>query len=245
MPLPAGQPRDRADPLQPADRGQAGPRQARAADRSRDHAAQAAQPRSLRRTSRHPLPGRRARPSLQPCRVARLHREGSSARARSTSSISSSRYAAGTRSTHPAGDTTSCTWPVGQTADVVRIAAHMHLLGVSMRVVLNPGTPRSQGAARRPELRLQLPALLQPEHARARDPAGPDPGQLHLQPEAPPGDPLHQGPAAAVHHLGRRVRRRDVPGDRARWSPSPSGPLRAARTRHATDAEPALRLRRH
>ncbi len=41
----------------------------------------------------------------------------------------------------PAGDTTSCTWSVGQTAEVVRVAAHMHLLGVSMRVVLNPGTP--------------------------------------------------------------------------------------------------------
>ena len=44
----------------------------------------------------------------------------------------------------PGGDTTSCTWGVGQTADVVRVAAHMHLLGVSMRVVLNPGTPESK-----------------------------------------------------------------------------------------------------
>jgi Copper type II ascorbate-dependent monooxygenase, C-terminal domain len=41
----------------------------------------------------------------------------------------------------PAGDTTSCTWPVGQYGTVVRVAAHMHLLGVSMRVTLNPGTP--------------------------------------------------------------------------------------------------------
>jgi hypothetical protein len=44
----------------------------------------------------------------------------------------------------PAGDTTSCTWPVGQAGDVVRLAAHMHLLGVSMRVTLNPGTPHAQ-----------------------------------------------------------------------------------------------------
>ncbi len=44
----------------------------------------------------------------------------------------------------PASDTTSCTWPVGQTAEVVRVAAHMHLLGVSMRVVLNPGTSGSK-----------------------------------------------------------------------------------------------------
>jgi hypothetical protein len=44
----------------------------------------------------------------------------------------------------PAGDTTSCTWSVGQTADIVRLAAHMHLLGVSMRVTLNPGTSDSK-----------------------------------------------------------------------------------------------------
>jgi hypothetical protein len=44
----------------------------------------------------------------------------------------------------PGGDTTSCTWTVGQTADVVRLAAHMHLLGVSMRVTLNPGTAHSK-----------------------------------------------------------------------------------------------------
>jgi hypothetical protein len=41
----------------------------------------------------------------------------------------------------PGGDTTSCTWPVGKYGSVVRVAAHMHLLGVSMRVTLNPGTP--------------------------------------------------------------------------------------------------------
>jgi Copper type II ascorbate-dependent monooxygenase, C-terminal domain len=44
----------------------------------------------------------------------------------------------------PAGNTTSCTWQVGQNAEIVRIAAHMHLLGVSMRVVLNPGTSASR-----------------------------------------------------------------------------------------------------
>jgi hypothetical protein len=44
----------------------------------------------------------------------------------------------------PAGDTTSCVWPVGQSGYIVRIAAHMHLLGVSMRVTLNPGTPQAK-----------------------------------------------------------------------------------------------------
>ncbi len=44
----------------------------------------------------------------------------------------------------PGGDTTTCTWPAGQTGYIVRMTAHMHLLGVSMRVVLNPGTAHSQ-----------------------------------------------------------------------------------------------------
>ena len=40
----------------------------------------------------------------------------------------------------PGGDTTSCTWPVGQYGDVVRVGAHMHLLGVGLKMVLDPGT---------------------------------------------------------------------------------------------------------
>jgi Copper type II ascorbate-dependent monooxygenase, C-terminal domain len=44
----------------------------------------------------------------------------------------------------PAGDTTSCVWPAGQTGYIVRMTAHMHLLGVSMKVTLNPGTPQAK-----------------------------------------------------------------------------------------------------
>jgi hypothetical protein len=40
----------------------------------------------------------------------------------------------------PGGDTTSCTWPVGKYGNIVRLSAHEHLLGVHMKVVLNPGT---------------------------------------------------------------------------------------------------------
>jgi hypothetical protein len=42
------------------------------------------------------------------------------------------------------GDTTTCTWPVEGDGNIVRIAAHMHLLGVHMKVVLNPGTPEAK-----------------------------------------------------------------------------------------------------
>jgi len=41
----------------------------------------------------------------------------------------------------PEGDTTSCDWPVANSGYIVRAGAHMHLLGVSFKMVLNPGTP--------------------------------------------------------------------------------------------------------
>jgi hypothetical protein len=44
----------------------------------------------------------------------------------------------------PAGPTTSCDWPVGTTGYIVRVGAHMHLLGVSFKMVLNPGTPSAR-----------------------------------------------------------------------------------------------------
>jgi hypothetical protein len=44
----------------------------------------------------------------------------------------------------PSGDTTSCTWPVGQSGNVVRLGVHMHLLGRAMQIVLDPGTPQAK-----------------------------------------------------------------------------------------------------
>ncbi|MGO9195577.1 MAG: monooxygenase [Acidimicrobiales bacterium] len=44
----------------------------------------------------------------------------------------------------PAGDTTSCTWPVGWSGEILRVTPHMHLLGAGMKVTLNPGTPQAQ-----------------------------------------------------------------------------------------------------
>jgi hypothetical protein len=44
----------------------------------------------------------------------------------------------------PGGDTTSCTWSIGKYASIVRVAAHEHLLGVHMKVILNPGTPQAK-----------------------------------------------------------------------------------------------------
>lgn len=44
----------------------------------------------------------------------------------------------------PVGDTASCTWPLGDSGYIVRLGVHMHLLGVSMKFVLDPGTPQAR-----------------------------------------------------------------------------------------------------
>jgi hypothetical protein len=44
----------------------------------------------------------------------------------------------------PAGNSTSCTSPLNTGGYLVRIAPHMHLLGVGFTMVLNPGTPEAR-----------------------------------------------------------------------------------------------------
>ncbi len=44
----------------------------------------------------------------------------------------------------PAGDSTSCSWPVYRSGYIVRVGAHMHLLGATFKMVLNPGTPEAK-----------------------------------------------------------------------------------------------------
>ena len=44
----------------------------------------------------------------------------------------------------PVGDTASCRLHIGSNGYIVRVYAHMHLLGVGFKMVLNPGTPEAQ-----------------------------------------------------------------------------------------------------
>jgi Copper type II ascorbate-dependent monooxygenase, C-terminal domain len=44
----------------------------------------------------------------------------------------------------PAGNSTSCNWPVRQDEVIQRITPHMHLLGKSMTITLDPGTPQAR-----------------------------------------------------------------------------------------------------
>jgi hypothetical protein len=43
----------------------------------------------------------------------------------------------------PGGDSTSCVWPA-PVGTIVRLTAHMHLLGHQMQIVLNPDTPQAK-----------------------------------------------------------------------------------------------------
>ncbi len=44
----------------------------------------------------------------------------------------------------PQGNSASCTLPIGENGYIVRVYAHMHLLGVAFKMVLNPGTPEAK-----------------------------------------------------------------------------------------------------
>src|SRR5579872_1073508 len=44
----------------------------------------------------------------------------------------------------PGGDTTSCTWSVHRSEQIVRLTAHMHYIGTGMKIVLDPGTPKAK-----------------------------------------------------------------------------------------------------
>ncbi len=44
----------------------------------------------------------------------------------------------------PAGDSTSCNWPIHRSGYIVRVGAHMHLLGATFTMVLNPGTAEAK-----------------------------------------------------------------------------------------------------
>jgi Copper type II ascorbate-dependent monooxygenase, C-terminal domain len=51
----------------------------------------------------------------------------------------------------PQGDSTSCVSTIGKSGYIVRVYAHMHLLGRSFQMVLNPGTPQAKTVLNVPE----------------------------------------------------------------------------------------------
>ncbi len=51
----------------------------------------------------------------------------------------------------PEGDSTSCVSTIGKSGYIVRVYAHMHLLGRSFQMTLNPGTPQAKTVLNVPE----------------------------------------------------------------------------------------------
>ena len=110
----------------------------------------------------------------------------------------------------PAGDSTSCTFPASASGYIVRAQAHMHLLGQSFKLVLNPGTPQAVTVLNVPDYNFHY------QKAYNLTPGTGDgwreaPSHVHLRSDLGPGtaDPA-QGPAP-LRHLGRRLIGRDVP----------------------------------
>ena len=111
----------------------------------------------------------------------------------------------------PAGDTTTCTWPMYSSGNIVELAPHMHLLGVGMKFVLNPGTPTQKTLLNVTDYDFHyqhgyvLPKPVPDLTGRQ------DRDHLHLQPAAPRGAADPAPGAAALRDLGRRLDGRDVP----------------------------------
>jgi hypothetical protein len=73
----------------------------------------------------------------------------------------------------PVGDTTSCTSSIGKTGYIDRVQAHMHLLGVSFSMVLNPGTPEAKTVLDVPDYNFHYQRsynLTTPVHVTAGEP---------------------------------------------------------------------------
>ena len=73
----------------------------------------------------------------------------------------------------PSGDSTSCTFPASATGYIVRSQAHMHLLGRSFKLVLNPGTSQAQTVLNVPSYNFHYQKaynLAKPVHVTAGEP---------------------------------------------------------------------------
>ena len=82
------------------------------------------------------------------------------------------------------------------TGYIVRVGAHMHLLGVSFKMVLNPGTPHAKTILNVPDYNFHYQKRLRPGDSRRGVARGQRAGHVHLQPGAGPGaaDPAQVPP---------------------------------------------------
>ena len=110
-----------------------------------------------------------------------------------------------------AGNTQHCDHPVREPGTIHLVAGHMHLLGRSIKVELNPGTPKARTILDVPQYDFDnqaLQPLAKPIAVGAGDTAA---GHLHPRRHAAQEAAAAQVAPVAVRRLGRGHERRDVP----------------------------------
>jgi hypothetical protein len=103
----------------------------------------------------------------------------------------------------PAGDATSCTWPIGSDGYIVRVQPHMHLLGTAFSMVLNPGTPQAKTILDVPDYNFDYQKARGEGRRQGAD-------QLHPQSEARAAAAHPPQGSTALRDLGGWIIGRDV-----------------------------------
>ena len=205
---PRRQPDRDAGALQPAERPPARPLARGAHDGAGDDRADAAS-----QTTLLPAPVELAcrtgetRPRSATARRRSSTRSSASAPTRRSSPRASSSSAARTPRSPSPSPVTTCDRTVDRPLTIQSVAGHMHLLGRSIRVDLNPGPTRREAPARDPALELPLAGLVPPREAGQRRPRRRAPRDVPARRRAAPR-------RAALRALGRGDDRRDVPRGR-------------------------------
>ena len=109
------------------------------------------------------------------------------------------------------GDVQSCTRTLREPMTIMGVAGHMHLLGRSIKIEVNPGTDRAQTVLDIPiwDFDNQGAKPVKPVHAAT---PGHRQGDLPSTCSAARPAARLRGPARAVRRVGRGHHRRDVPG---------------------------------
>ena len=102
----------------------------------------------------------------------------------------------------PEGDSASCLSSINKSGYIVRVQAHMHLLGVAFTMVLNPGTPEAKTVLDVPDYNFHYQRSYNLSHTHPCHRRRTGRGDLHLRPDAGPGAPHPAKGPAPLRHLG-------------------------------------------
>ena len=131
----------------------------------------------------------------------------------------------GNPSDPPVGDSASCLSSINKSGYIVRVQAHMHLLGVAFSMVLNPGTPEAKTVLDVPDYNFHYQRSYNLSTPMPCDRRRTGRGDLYLRPDAGSGAPHSAKGPSAFRDLGRRLDGRDVHRTRVGLG-HPAGPSR-------------------